>query len=114
MRAPQDEDDHRVSTQLTMSNSPSRSRGACLRPEFCILASLTPNRGVGGAPIRHSYILRSPYVAPGYLRGLAFFSCAPLTPPLPSSGYTAWNRDKTWGRSCASGTSFPPPSSEAF
>src|SRR5262249_41256721 len=50
MRAPQDEDEHRVSAQLTMSNSPSRSRGACLRPEFCILASLTPNRGVGGAP----------------------------------------------------------------
>src|SRR5262249_46622882 len=32
------------------SNSPSRSRGAFLRPGFCIVASLTPNRGVGGAP----------------------------------------------------------------
>ena len=27
-----------------------RSRGAFLRPGFCIVASLTPNRGVGGAP----------------------------------------------------------------
>ena len=25
---------------------------AHIRPSFCILASLTPNRGVGGAPIR--------------------------------------------------------------
>jgi hypothetical protein len=50
MRAPQDEDEHRVSAYLTMSNSPSRSRGAFLRPGFCIVASLTPNRGVGGAP----------------------------------------------------------------
>ena len=27
-----------------------RSRGAFFRPGFCIVASLTPNRGVGGAP----------------------------------------------------------------
>ena len=26
------------------------SRGACLRPGFCTFASLTPSRGVGGAP----------------------------------------------------------------
>ncbi len=39
-----------LESQLTMSNSPTRSRGAFLRPGFCILASLTPNRGVGGAP----------------------------------------------------------------
>ena len=32
------------------TNSLPRSRGAFLRPGFCILASLTPNRGVGGAP----------------------------------------------------------------
>jgi hypothetical protein len=37
MRAPQDEDEHRVSVHLTMSNSPSRSRGACLRPGFVAL-----------------------------------------------------------------------------
>src|SRR5262249_53866658 len=30
---------------LTMSNSPSRSRGACLRPGVCNFASLTPNEG---------------------------------------------------------------------
>ena len=35
---------------LTMSNSPSRSRNAFLRPGFATFASPTPNRGVGGAP----------------------------------------------------------------
>src|SRR5215470_8516801 len=57
----------------------------------------SPRIRVGGAPIRHPYILRSPQVAPGYFKGLAFFSCAPLTPPLPSSGYTASNLDRTLG-----------------
>ena len=37
-------------SRLTMSNSHSRSRGAFGRPGFCNFASLTPNRGVGGAP----------------------------------------------------------------
>src|SRR5215468_7436476 len=32
------------------TNSLPRSRGAFLRPGFATLASLTPNRGVGGAP----------------------------------------------------------------
>src|SRR5262245_15466975 len=36
-------------SDLTMSNSPSRSRGA-FASGFCIRASPTPNRGVGGAP----------------------------------------------------------------
>src|SRR5262245_22170358 len=36
-RAPQDEDERRVRRQLTMSNSPSRSRGAFLRPDFATL-----------------------------------------------------------------------------
>src|SRR6516165_2406485 len=34
----------------SQTHTPPRSRGAFLRPGFCILASLTPNRGVGGAP----------------------------------------------------------------
>ena len=38
------------SVQLTISNSPSRSRGAFSAPGVCNFASLTPNRGVGGAP----------------------------------------------------------------
>src|SRR5262249_50817071 len=80
-----------------MSNSPSRSCGAFLRPGFCILASLTPNRGVGGAPIRRPYILTSPQVASEDFKGLAFFSCGPLTPPLPSSGYIDSNLDRAWG-----------------
>src|SRR5262249_47778253 len=65
-------------------------------------------------PIRHPYILTSPQVAPGYFKGLAFFSCGPLRPPLPSSGYIDSNLDRALGRSCAPGTSFPPPSYEAF
>jgi hypothetical protein len=35
---------------LTMSNSLHRSRGAFFAPRVCNFASLTPNRGVGGAP----------------------------------------------------------------
>src|SRR5262245_30217870 len=86
IRAPQDEDEHRVLQSspykqpfplpwhalagpipvfscfsadsessisgLTISSTrtPPRSRGAFLRPGFCIVASPTPNRGVGGAP----------------------------------------------------------------
>src|SRR5262249_27884159 len=34
----------------------------------CDFASLTPHRGVGGAPIRRPYILTSPQVAPGYFK----------------------------------------------
>ena len=45
MRAPQDEDEHRVSAQLTMSNSPSRSRGAFLRPGFATLLRSPESRG---------------------------------------------------------------------
>jgi hypothetical protein len=45
MRAPQDEDEHRVSAQLTMSNSPSRSRGAFLRPGFAPLLHSPPVEG---------------------------------------------------------------------
>ncbi len=37
-----------------------RSRGAFLRPGFCIVASLTPNRGVGGAP-RNVRVQRHPW-----------------------------------------------------
>ena len=79
--------------QLTMSNSPSRSHGAFLRPGVATLLR-SPESRVGGAPIRHPCILTSPQGAPGYFKGLAFFSCAPLTPPLPSSGYSVWNRDR--------------------
>src|SRR5262249_7539590 len=56
-----------------------------------------PERGVGGAPIRHPYILTSPQVAPGYFKGLDFFPCAALTPPLPSSRYIASNLDRALG-----------------
>src|SRR5262249_5430556 len=75
----------RVRSLIHLSNSPSRSRDAVLRGLHRCFAH--PNRGVGGAPIRHPYILTSPQVAPGYFKGLAFSSCAPLTLPLPSSGY---------------------------
>jgi hypothetical protein len=33
-------------TPIHLSNSPSRSRGAFLRPGFCLLASPSPDRGV--------------------------------------------------------------------
>src|SRR5262245_33400575 len=46
-----------------MSNSPSRSRGAFFAPGFCNFASLTPNRGVGGAP-RNVRVLRHPLGVP--------------------------------------------------
>jgi hypothetical protein len=46
-------------SRLTMSNSHSRSRGAFGRPGFCNFASLTPNRGVGGAP-RNVRVQRHP------------------------------------------------------
>src|SRR5262249_5134485 len=72
-----------------------------------------PNRGVGGAPIRRPYILMSPQAAPDYFKCLAFFSCAFLRLHLPSSEYI-WNRDRDQGKSCAPGTSCPPPSYEAF
>src|SRR6516162_2505027 len=92
----------------------SRSRGAFLRPGFFDFASLTPNRGVGGAPIRHPYILRSPQVAPDYSSDLGFASCATFTAPLRSPGYIVLNRGRSQGSSCAPGTSFPLPSYEAF
>src|SRR3989442_9007745 len=49
LRAPQDEDEHRV-----LRNSPYKQPFSFPRrifaPGVCIVASLTPNRGVGGAP----------------------------------------------------------------
>ena len=58
VRAPQDEDSRARgsspnrfrNSRLTMSNSPSRSRGAFLRPGFAPLLHSPPSRGVGGAP----------------------------------------------------------------
>src|SRR5262249_43248112 len=38
------------SHHLKPTHTLPRSRGAFLRPGFCTFASLTPNRGVGGAP----------------------------------------------------------------
>src|SRR5262245_48268691 len=38
------------SARYHISHNTVRSRGAFLRSGFCIVASLTPNRGVGGAP----------------------------------------------------------------
>jgi hypothetical protein len=40
----------RVRSRIHFSNSLPRSRGAFSAPGVCIVASLTPNRGVGGAP----------------------------------------------------------------
>src|SRR5262245_5347848 len=65
----------------------------CPRPGFASLLR-SPAKRVGGAPIRRPYLLTSPQVAPGCFKGLAFFSCAPLTSPLPSSGYIASNMDR--------------------
>ena len=36
--------------------TPTRSRGAFFASGVCNFASLTPNRGVGGAPIRPSLV----------------------------------------------------------
>src|SRR5215472_14879950 len=123
MRAPQDEDGRAPAARrrtvvgnshLTMSNSPDLLVLATRwRPRLATFASLTRMR-VGGAPIRHPYILTSPQVAPGYFISSVLSSCAPLTPPLPSSGYTASNLDRAQGGRCAPGTSFPPASYEAF
>ena len=55
-------------------------------PGFLPLCFAKPLSRGSGAPIRRTHIPTSPQVAPGYFRHLAFFSCAPLTPPLPSSG----------------------------
>src|SRR6516162_7505924 len=77
-------------------------------------ASLTPNRGVGGAPIRHPHLLTLPQVAPGHFKVITLLPCVALTPPLPSSGYIASNLDRAWGGSCVPGISFPRPSYEAF
>ena len=68
----------------SQAHTPPRSRGAFSAPEVCTFASLTPNRGVGGAPIRHPHIPTSPQVAPERIKRLSFLSCAPLTPPLTS------------------------------
>src|SRR5262245_11129583 len=74
-----------------------------------------PDRGDGGAPVRHPSLLTSPQVASCYFTGLVLFGCAFLTPPLASSEYIMHNRDRSQGSSsCAPGTSFPPPSCEAF
>ena len=69
---------------------------------FCVRALqacfANPNRGVGGAPIRHPRLLRSPQVAPGSFKGLFFFACVVLTPPLASSAFIVLNRDRAEGR----------------
>ena len=49
VRAPQDEDEHCVLAQFTISNSLHRSRGAFLRPGFATLLR-SPELRVGGAP----------------------------------------------------------------
>src|SRR5262249_18010246 len=97
-------------SHLTMSNSPSRSRGACLHPGFA--TSLHSPRIEGWAERRSATRTssRRPQVASEDFKGLAFFSCGPLTPPLPSSGHTDSNLDTALDRSCALGTRFPPPS----
>src|SRR5215472_6518934 len=61
----------------SQAHTPPRSRGAFSAPGVCILASLTPNRGVGGAPIRPA---RKP-AGSGRFRGPA---------PPPSRGRRPW------------------------
>jgi len=49
---------------LSSTHTPPRSRGAFLRPGFCIVASPTPNRGVGGAPRNVRVRARHPWGTP--------------------------------------------------
>jgi hypothetical protein len=58
----------RVRNLIHFSNSPSRSRGALLRPGFATLASLTPNRGVGGAPRNVRVRARHPWGTPSCVK----------------------------------------------
>ena len=51
----------------SQAHTPPRSRGAFLRPGFCIVASLTPNRGVGGAP-RNVRVQRHPCGVPSCVK----------------------------------------------
>src|SRR5262249_10978546 len=44
----------------SQAHTPPPSRGAFFAPGICILASLTPNRGVGGAP-RDVRVQRHPW-----------------------------------------------------
>src|SRR5262249_22754044 len=107
MRASQDEDrrGRGSSPQPFAVISKSRCQTAHLVPaaHFCVrglqLCFTHPEQGVGGAPIRRPSTLTSPQVAPGCFTGLAFFSCALLMPPLPSSENIVWNWDRAWGSS---------------
>ena len=62
MRAPQDEDEHRVTTAHDVKQPISFPR-RIFAPGVCNLASLTPNRGVGGAP-RNVRVQRHPLGVP--------------------------------------------------
>src|SRR5262245_3888307 len=90
----------------------------CLRVLFLLFhlrRCRPPSEGIGGAPIRHPSLLTSPQVASCCFRRSILFGSALLTPPLAFSGYITYNRDRSQGiSSCAPGTSFPPPSYEAF
>ena len=59
-----------------------RSRGALLRPGLSLVFASIPERGVGGAPIRHPHIPTSPQVAPGHSEGSRYLA---LCPPQDAS-----------------------------
>jgi hypothetical protein len=64
VRAPQDEDEHRV-LQSSPYKQPFSFPRRISAPGVCIVASLTPNRGVGGAP-RNVRVLGGTPVRPAH------------------------------------------------
>jgi len=52
----------------SQAHTPPRSRGAFFAPGVCILASLTPNRGVGGAPRNVRVRARHPWGTPSCVK----------------------------------------------
>src|SRR5262249_31268534 len=111
MRAPQDEDEQRAS-----HSSPCQTAHLVPAARFCApglqLCFAPPEWG--GGERRHSRLLTSPQVASGYFKGVFFFACVVLTPPLASSGFVVLNQDRAKSRRCAPGTSFRPPLYAAF
>jgi len=95
MRAPQDEDEHRVvhSSRFQTAHLVLATRW---RPRLATLLR-SPRMRVGGAPIRHPRLLTSPQVAPGHFKVIILLPCVALTPPLASSGNIMSNRDRSRG-----------------
>jgi len=77
-----------------------RSRGVSAPGSFSFPSSSQlpiPDRGDGGAPVRHPYLLTAPMIAPVHANVSALFSCALLTRPLPSSRNVVHDQDRSWG-----------------